>query len=184
LVGDTVAFMVVSHTYKGPIIYSWGLPPADFLPTCHPSPSSLLVVLALALAAVTYAWKAALGVRPGPSSAGKLPMLVCMGKVLLLLAGCGTADRLTAQAKVLTSVGLRPLGEPRHLLHPVQSTSTVQCVAFLDEPSVTSLASPYAAGTVRPLCSERVWSASGLPGALLSTTWEEMRSRTGGRCGG
>ena len=93
------------------------------------------------VAVATYAWKAALGVFPGVKSAGKLPMLVCMGKLLELLAGCDTALRLTAHAKVFTSVVLKPLGDVRHLLHPVHNTSTVQCVAFLLEPSVVSLAS-------------------------------------------
>ncbi len=60
-----------------------------------------------------------------------MPTLVCLVKLLALFAGWATGERLTAQAKVFMSSGLRWC--PDHRLQPEHSISTVQCVEFLDE---------------------------------------------------
>ncbi len=57
--------------------------------------------------AATYCWKMFLDTLAVLKSRENMPTLVCLVKLLALLAGCATGDLLTAQAKVFTSLGLR-----------------------------------------------------------------------------
>ena len=79
-------------------------------------------------AELTYCWKAALETLAVVKSTENMPLFVCLAKLLPLLEGWDTGALPTAQAKVLTSVGLRD--RPDHLLQPEHKTSIIQCVEF------------------------------------------------------
>ncbi len=86
------------------------------------------------LAPLTYASNTALGTFPLVSASEYMPTLLWIEKLLAALAGCGTGVLLTAHAKLLTPVELSP--PPFHLLQPVQTVSTVQCVLLREAATV------------------------------------------------
>jgi len=83
---------------------------------------------------LTYASNTDLATFPFVSSSEYMPTLVWIEKLLPALEGCDTGVLLTAHAKVLTPVALSP--PPLHLLQPVQTVSTVQCVLLREAATV------------------------------------------------
>lgn len=75
-----------------------------------------------------------MGTFPALSDSENMPTLLWIEKELPLLPGCDTGVLLTAHAKLLTPVALSP--PPLHLLQPVQTVSTVQCVALREAETV------------------------------------------------